>query len=229
MFAIMIEQGAICDSFRFHCHFCVHERVTVGVVNVMLALVPGVEIPSLSLFHGYNRPLMPSCRYLFTTLLYSQDIIRRTESHQQALIALLNEHSSLFGLKVKVLNRDGEEFPGGWHYHHSGMSSMIRDMVSGKARPYIFHMSWTNNKVNKIKFFQQMGDWYVNEKCIAKSVQEIGNDKLSTGMNDMTSPLRPECCLVEPMVICHYRDKPSIKPCRDSPPIDKGRPSWWKQ
>jgi len=150
-------------------------------------------------------------RYLFTSLLYSQDIIRRTESHQQALIALLNEHSSLFGLKVKVLNRDEEDFPGGWHYHHSGMSSMMRDMVSGKASPSIFHMSWTSNKDNKIKFFQQMGDWYVSEKCIA---------------ND--NPSQKECCLVDPLVVCHYRDKPSIKPCKDSPPIDKGRPSWWK-
>ena len=171
------------------------------------------------------------CRYLFTSLLYSQDIIRRTESHQQALIALINEHSSLFGLKVKVLNRDEEVFPGGWHYHHSGMSSTMRDMVGGKASPFIFHMSWTNNKVNKVKFFQQMGDWYVNEICIAKSVQEIASDIPSARINDISQsfPLRNECCLVEPHVVCHYRDKPSIKPCRDSPPIDKGRPSWWKR
>mmetsp|Transcript_28333 Transcript_28333/g.81951 ORF Transcript_28333/g.81951 Transcript_28333/m.81951 type:complete len:604 (+) Transcript_28333:171-1982(+) len=169
-------------------------------------------------------------RYLFTSLLYAQDIIRRTESHQQALIALLNEHSSLFGLKVKVLNRDENDFPGGWHYHHSGMSSMMRDMVNGEANPFIFHMSWTNNKMNKIKFFQQMGDWHVNENCIAKSVEEISSERPSAVMEEklLASLLRTECCLVEPSIKCHYRDKPSIIPCRDNPPIDKTRPSWWK-
>ena len=165
-------------------------------------------------------------RYLFTSLLYAQDIIRRTESHQQALIALLNEHSSLFGLKVKVLNRDEEDFPGGWHFHHSGMSSMMRDMVSGETKPFIFHMSWTNNKVNKVKFLQQMGDWHVDEKCIAKSVQELGFKRPNAATKEPF--LRTECCLVEPLIKCHYRDKPSIIPCRDSPPIDKGKPSWWK-
>ena len=226
MLAIMIEQGRVfvctCTLVFFCGCFLVQFFLMYVPVRFLVPLVLSerskyerIQESSLTLF-----PRMPSfhCRYLFTSLLYSQDIIRRTESHQQALIALLNEHSSLFGLKVKVLNRDEEDFPGGWHYHRSGMSSMMRDMVGGKASPYIFHMSWTNNKVNKIKFFQQMGDWYVSEKCIAKSVQEIHND----------NPLQNECCLVSPLVVCHYRDKPSIKPCRESPPIDKGRPSWWK-
>ena len=50
--------------------------------------------------------------YLFTSLLYHSDLIVTWDSHQQALIQLLAEHSSLFGLGVKVVGRDTEEFPG---------------------------------------------------------------------------------------------------------------------
>jgi len=56
-------------------------------------------------------------RYLFTSLLYAGDIIERAHSHQQALIQMMNEHSSYFGLRVKVLDRDTLNFPGGWQYH----------------------------------------------------------------------------------------------------------------
>jgi hypothetical protein len=36
------------------------------------------------------------------------------------------------------------------------------------------------------------------------------------------------CCTVEPNFACHYRDKPSMKPCKDSPNIDgAGSKSFW--
>jgi hypothetical protein len=73
------------------------------------------------------------------------------------------------------------------------------------VQPYIFHMSWTKNKDNKRLYFQQMGEWYLKDSCL-------------TGW---------ECCLPEPNIVCHYRDKPSLISCKDSPPIDAGRPSFW--
>jgi len=51
-------------------------------------------------------------QYLFTSLLYHSDLIINWDSHQQVLVQLLAEHSSLFGLNVKVLDRDTEMFPG---------------------------------------------------------------------------------------------------------------------
>ena len=50
--------------------------------------------------------------YLFTSLLYHSDLIITWDSHQQVLVQLLTEHSSLFGLQVKVFDRDTEMFPG---------------------------------------------------------------------------------------------------------------------
>lgn len=65
-------------------------------------------------------------RYLFTSLLYAGDQILQSKSHQEALVQLMNEHTSLFGLRVKVLSRDMEEFPGGWHYHKRNKDFMMK-------------------------------------------------------------------------------------------------------
>ena len=84
--------------------------------------------------------------------------------------------------------------------------------MRGNIDPYIFHMSWTLNEDDKLKFLRQMGMSYVNADCIGK---EVGDDIVST------------CCSVEPLFACHYRDKPSIKSCSDSPPKDKNGLSFW--
>ena len=151
-------------------------------------------------------------RHFLTALLMAGDLILSTDSHQQALIATLNEHVSLYGLKAKVLSRDMEEFPGGFQYHKRDKTYMKR-LFDGSMKPFIFHMSWTHNKDNKLLFFRQMGEWYVHEECI--------------GQKDLAGDLPTTCCAAEPLFSCHYRDKPSMKPCSDSPPIDKGKPSWW--
>lgn len=156
-------------------------------------------------------------KYFFTSLLYSGDQILQCTSHQQVLIQVMTEHASQFGLRVKVLERDMEEFPGGWHYHRSNKTFM-KQLIKGEVNPHIFHMSWTKNKDNKIKFFQQMAEWYTEDKCIQKKRSDIV---------DEDSSLVESCCLTEPDVVCHYRDKPSKIPCKDSDPIDKGRPSFW--
>ena len=164
----------------------------------------------------------PRTRYLFTSFLYSSDLILQMESHQSALILVMNDHISNFGLKVKTLNRDMDEFPGGWHYHRPNKKNM-KSLLKEEISPIIFHMSWTKNKDNKLKYYQQMGEWYVNDMCIAHTKKEImGNHDMKEGES-----LFEPCCLAEPHVVCHYRDKPSKIPCRDVPPIDKGRPSFW--
>jgi hypothetical protein len=95
----------------------------------------------------------------------------------------------------------------------------MRRLFSGEVTPVIFHMSWTLNKDNKLLYFRQMGEWYVQDVCVAKKVGEIS----TTGTD-----LAGTCCAAEALVSCHYRDKPSKLPCKDSPPIDKGRPSFWQ-
>mmetsp|Transcript_24051 Transcript_24051/g.29542 ORF Transcript_24051/g.29542 Transcript_24051/m.29542 type:complete len:581 (-) Transcript_24051:98-1840(-) len=154
--------------------------------------------------------------YLFTRLLNSGELIIESKSHQQALGIFLEEHSSLYGLKVKTLS-NAHEFPGGYHYHRHSYKQLLRKITSGEVVPFLFHMCWTNNKDDKLLYMKQMGMWYVNEKCIDKNAATIlGVEKVKEDF-EIVSP----CCSTKPLITCHYSDKPSAIDCRDSPTKDK--------
>ena len=152
-------------------------------------------------------------RNFFNALLLSGDLIMATHSHQVALIALLNEHASLYGIQVKILSRDTDTHPGGYHFHNR--KPFMKALFAGKVEPDLFHMSWTASKVNKVKFFRQMGEWYVQDSCVGETLGRLGSNGAAG------------CCLAEANVTCHYRDKPSKIQCPDSPNIDTGRRSFW--
>jgi len=157
--------------------------------------------------------------YFMHSLLMAGNIIAQSGSHQNAMSSTLNEHASWRGLHVKTLDRDMEEFPGGFHFHQPHRKEYMKGILEGTIKSYIFHMSWTANKDNKKLYFEQMGDWYVKEECVGS--------KASTILEGEEKDLAKACCAAEPIIKCHYRDKPSKIPCKDSPPIDKGKPSWW--
>ena len=155
-------------------------------------------------------------RYLFTQLLYHGANIIQSGSHQQVLISLLNEHASLYGLRVKVL--DAHDFPGGWHFHLK--RDYMRDLVDGKIVPWIFHMSWTKNKDFKLEFMKQMGYWYVEDKCVDQDLISIREKIPGQALEESSSEvilINASCCSLDPFISCFYRDKPSIIPCEDSP------------
>lgn len=171
-------------------------------------------------------------KHFFNQLLLSGDSIFEAGSHQNVLISLLAEHASLYNLRIKTWNRMAEEFPGGYSFHmrkdfmkqliHTKNSTDSRGLIEplgDKADgidPYLFHMSWTLNKDNKVKFFQQFGEWYLEDQCNA------GN-----GNAAIANPTISNCCAVKPLISCHFKDKPSIIPCPDAPSIDRNEPSFW--
>jgi hypothetical protein len=159
--------------------------------------------------------------HFFSALLLAGDLVLKTDSHQQALIALMSEHVSLYALRVKVFSRDEDEFPGGYHFHMKS-GKYMREFFEGKKDPYLLHMSWTKNKDNKLLFFEQIGEWYVNEECMHNNVGDVDGVDRSQSVG-----FAKDCCVAEPIAKCHYRDKPSKIPCKDSPPIDPGKPSFW--
>jgi len=166
----------------------------------------------------FNEGHNPRTVYLFTSLMYHTDMI--DGSHQDVLIQLMAEHASLFRLKVKVLV--DEDFPTGFHYHRR--KDLMKSIVKGTTVPYVFHISWTANKVDKLKYLKQMGLWHVEEKCEdEKGLTLIDELKGHTDKDAVFNA----CCSVEPLIKCFYRDKPSKIPCKESPPIDMGRPSFW--
>ncbi len=151
-------------------------------------------------------------KYFFNSFLMAGDRIISSGSHQIPLIAHLAEQASVNGLRVKTWERNKVEYPGGYTFHKRKNKDFLKDLMNGRAKEtQIFHMSWTSSKINKVKFYQQMGEWYLKDACKEKTASEIPKD----------------CCEAEPTVTCHYSDKPSKIPCKDSPPIDEGGRSWW--
>ena len=154
-------------------------------------------------------------RNLFRHLLYTADLITAWYSHQAVLIAMMAEHNSALGLTVKVYSKEMEEFPGGLHFHRK--KEVMKRIIGGDSKAFIFHMSWTENKIDKLKFFKQMGEWYVNDQCVGKTANETAGDGRSLS----------DCCSAKPIITCYYRDKPSKVPCPDSPLIDPNGVSFW--
>ena len=164
-----------------------------------------------------------SSRYFMTSFLMQSDLVLRSFSHQSAMISILAEHSSLLGLRVKVL--DPFAFPSGFIYHRKKgkgpYGNFFVDLHEGKLDPYIFHMSWTENKMNKILYYKQLDQWYLQEQCIDKELADI------PGLEPGDGKFVETCCAAESLFSCHYGDKPSSRPCRDSPMLDKAGKSYW--
>jgi hypothetical protein len=148
------------------------------------------------------------------------DLVLRTFSHQAAMIAVLSEHSSLMGLRIKVL--EPEDFPAGFIFHRKNGNTrygeFFKDMFAGKRHPWILHMSWTKNKDSKIMYYRQLDHWYLQDKCMDKKVNEIAVD----GGNFVDT-----CCSAKSLFSCHFRDKPSSRPCKNSPALDNNGVSFW--
>ena len=86
----------------------------------------------------------------------SGDLIMATYSHQIALNALLSEHVSIYGLSVKICDRNDIEFPGGFWYHerHDLMKQYLLSSSSSSS-------SSTTNSSNKISVSLQEPHPYV--------------------------------------------------------------------
>jgi Nucleotide-diphospho-sugar transferase len=158
-------------------------------------------------------------RHFLAAMLMSTDFTLTTQNDQVVFGVLLSEHAVLHGLKVKVFSRYELDFPGGWAFNgisQDGKSHMGK-ILNETSNSYIFHMSWTSNSADKELYFRQMGLWHVQDQCESKS-----HDGKLTG-----SLVPTKCCSPQPVFSCHYRDKPSIRPCSDSPFKDKDGVSWW--
>lgn len=110
-------------------------------------------------------------------------------------------------------------YPQSVQYHRN--KEAMKKIIRGDSKANILHMSWTTNKDNKVLFFKQLGEWYLEDKCIGKQLNQIANAQIGFGV------LIETCCSAEPLISCYFRDKPSKFPCQDSPPIDNNGKSFW--
>lgn len=140
--------------------------------------------------------------FFLNTFVRMGDLIAYTGSHQSPMHAVLVEHASWRGLRVKTFGRDSDEghlFPGGFHYQER--REYMVELLKGQHHPYIFHMSWAADRKNKRPFFEQMGEWYVHEQCLDTTVEE-----LEAGQENVN--IMEQCCSSRAITICHFDDRP---------------------
>ena len=87
--------------------------------------------------------------------------------------------------------------------------------------------SWTENKDNKKLFFEQLGEWYTVEDTSPNTTTTDTTTATTTTNSIGNNGNGNGYCLLQPNITCHYRDKPSIIPCTNSPPIVKNGISFW--
>ena len=76
-----------------------------------------------------------------------------------------------------------------------------------------------------------MGMWQVLNECNTgdKAYEAVvaASNATAKSKQQPTFMLQLLCCAKEPLVTCHFSDKTSIIPCKDSPKIDPGGKPFW--
>lgn len=107
--------------------------------------------------------------YMFETMMKcAASEIGQTHSHQSVLIRHIAEAHHLFGLKIFVL--DTKLFPSGQTYHEN--KKQVRRIQERTFRPYVFHMCWTSNRVDKVVYFKDMKLWYLPDPAATSASTE---------------------------------------------------------
>lgn len=122
--------------------------------------------------------------------------IGQTHSHQSVLIRHIAEAHHLFNLKVYVL--DTNLFPSGQTYHEN--KKQVKKIQKRTFKPYVFHMCWTSNRVDKVIYFKEMGLWYLPGASTAgrKDTCNDGRAMLEYALiygQGNNANIRDKCCM----------------------------------
>jgi len=136
--------------------------------------------------------------YLFEKMMKcGASEIGQTHSHQSVLIRHIAEAHHLMGLKVYVL--DTTLFPSGQTYHEK--KKQVEKIQKRTFRPYVFHMCWTSNRVDKVVYFKDIGLWFLPG---ASKLQHANTDTCTEGRQMLnyavtqgrgSANIRDKCCL----------------------------------
>jgi len=111
------------------------------------------------------------------------DLISGWGSQQTATSQLLNDASSRHGLVVSVLPK-GIFIPG-QQFHRN--KHLMKRIVAGEFTPIVFHMCWTANKVEKLKYLKEdMKMWYLQQHVTEEWLHSTEAKTLP--LNDVCSP-----------------------------------------
>ena len=83
----------------------------------------------------------------------------------------------------------------GVQYHHN--RGYLNQILQKKIRPFVFHMCWTDNRVDKVRYFKIMNMWYLPEdkQCLDSSkMLTHATNKLFGISQQQKVPITSLCC-----------------------------------
>jgi hypothetical protein len=134
--------------------------------------------------------------FLMERMLKSVAEIAMTHSHQSVLTKYTHEALDFVGLTFTTL--ENEVYPTGYLYHHD--KHYLAEMLafSPKVRPAVFHMCWTESRIQKVQYFKTIGMWYLstdNSTCYSlDSVTKILTKEKAAVKNENEEEVVLETC-----------------------------------
>lgn len=101
----------------------------------------------------------PKTMILSWYIMISFDVIQSNGSHQNIFTQRLLEIFNLFN--IITVNLAQNLFPNGAVYHHT--PSFIKKMMKRTIVPYMFHMCWTADKLQKLHYLNVSNMWYLKD------------------------------------------------------------------
>jgi hypothetical protein len=152
---------------------------------------PALHAPYFANAGFYYANNNAKTQFFFRQLLYNADNIPKWFD-QPVMSALLPEAASVFGMTIKTLPQ--KDFLGGQFYQFS--SPIMKEILTKRHLPVMFHMHFTVNKPQKILQMKQTGMWYL------KQIGGRGSSEYQ--------------CSPEPVIECVHFDRPSVPECRNA-------------
>eukprot|EP01038_Epipyxis_sp_PR26KG_P012701 gene12701-17032_t len=105
----------------------------------------------------YYQKYNERTQFLMERMIKSIAEISVTHSHQSTLTRHIIESHHLIGINFHVLEQS--DFPSGIVYHHN--KKFIKKMIDYQVFPSVFHMCWTSSREDKVRYFKDIGMWFL--------------------------------------------------------------------
>lgn len=95
------------DIYDMYFQYEMNDDITISNNNNIKSYVPYLANTGFYYVHNTIRT-----KYFFSILIRSLDLIYRTKSHQAVMNILMNQHNSLFNLRIKTMSHINNDYPG---------------------------------------------------------------------------------------------------------------------
>lgn len=116
----------------------------------------------------YYMPYHVATEHFSYNVMKAFDVLFASGSHQNVFTTKLMELLDMHGVFSYMLPLT--LFPTGIMYHHFPKFMAKLRVNNHSTAPYHFHMCWTSNKREKIKYFKETAMWYVSDKCYIQTL-----------------------------------------------------------